>query len=432
MEQIYNSSYLICVGTLIGFERKKRFKESKVNEEFIQISFCEGICNVTTYRKIELSQMEVKIEIYEKLLKKLKMKMCYHHLNYNKINQYINDLGEAIIYYDTTKIYRLIDSINKCLILRDDDIYERCIKLLMDIIYRYYHDNLLPSYSEFDQLSKIHRGFPDNIKDIMIDLEYNYVRRYMVCFEDHRKFAQSLNLYHNNFIMNKINFINFLLENQNYDEAILLIDQVILELKRKKSYIRILDLYDLRLIANHYMNPKSIKNRIVECNEEMDNLIKKVPKEERNSIGLIRAKAQHYYITGNILFRNKEYLQAYDLLIKSYQLDSANELFCKIILFHIVDKLKDCIFQEDFLHLESINVNHNKYDEAYQYFLYKYKNLLNYKLLLKYLNDHILFLIEKDDELLIIIFSYELNFLAKKTKNYRILQRFMEKVQLIG
>lgn len=434
METIINSSYLITIGTLIGYERKMKCKElagTKEKEAYKQIPFCEGICCVQTYRNIEKATLEVKTPIYEKLLHKLGYEMIYDDALYKEINYRLQNLNNAIEKYDLESVFIIVGKLNKLLRNAEKDIYQKYLIRIIDVVYQYYKNNAFPCIIDVEMMKNVHMGFPSYIKDVMIDLLYKYAVLNIIEDNIYKKFVDNLYLYQNNYIPNKINYLQYLCYNLNYDQFYDISEGLILYLKNKDLYLRLLDIYDLKIIADLNTDPTRIDQDILECNENVNYIFKKLCINKAREIvsKTIKTKlSQHYYNLGYTLMMDKKYSEAILNFEESLKLDDIFELACKVSLFNCYDRLGYGVEKyTKYIKLIRVYDENNKNYILYKYYQFKYANN-DLRKRLKYLKNSVIEFILPEDTVLMKILFFEINNLAKATSNYQILQEFIEKM----
>lgn len=442
MEMIINSSYLITIGTLIGYERKMKCKElagTKEKEAYKQIPFCEGICCVQTYRNIEKATLEVKTPIYEELLHKLGYEMNYDDALYKEINYRLQNLNDAIEKFELDSSFLIISKLKELFSrYKGNDIYITYLDKCMQIILNYYHENKLPDEEESSLMEGIYIGFPSYFKDILIDLICKYGSLNIIEDEKYYDLIKRIELKNSRFVPNKINYLQYLCNKAEYEEFYFLSKLLIQELHQRAIYLRILDIYDLKTFADLTTDPTRIELDLEECSVNVSLLFKKlnlnpesinpseIPKQIRRKL------EQHYYHMGYALLRIKDYEKALHELELSLIYDNVFEMLSKVALFNCYDRLniKKQEFMPDVFEVHRNYDVNNKHFVFYKYFRFKYDNE-NCRDQLKYLKKHVIDVILPEDTMLIKILFYELNSLSKKTSNYQILQEFIEKMGFI-
>lgn len=441
METIINSSYLITIGTLIGYERKMKCKElagTKEKEAYKQIPFCEGICCVQTYRNIEKATLEVKTPIYEKLLHKLGYEMIYDDALYKEINYRLQNLNDAIEKYDLESVFIIVEKLQNLTLNKNKNIYYKYLRIVCNIIMNYYKYNKLPETNEWALLDNIYCGFPNYVKDIFIDLLYKYALSNMENDEEYFKYASNLNLINSIFVLNKINYLQYLCLKEQFDEFYILIKPLIVSLEKRELFLRIIDIYDLKTYADMETNPTKIMDDLEDCNDNIIKLLNKlkikIEDDKDSSIPktIKRKLSQHYYHLGYSLMCIKNYEKAIKQIELSLKYDDVFEIICKVMLINCYDRLEvsnnnrvDGIYT-----LVRDYDDSNKHFIVFKYFLFREKNN-NIRDNLRYLKKYVLEYIFPEDTMLVKIVLYELNKLAKKTSNYQILQEFIEKMGII-
>lgn len=441
MEMIINSSYLITIGTLIGYERKMKCKElagTKEKEAYKQIPFCEGICCVQTYRNIEKATLEVKTPIYEELLHKLGYEMNYDDALYKEINYRLQNLNDAIEKYDLESVFLIVDKLQYLISKKDKNIYYKYLKIACNVILNYFKLNKLPETDEWFLLDNIYYGFPNYIKDIFVDLLYKYALSNMENDEEYFKYVSDLNLVGNSFVLNKINYLQYLCLKKQFDEFYLLTKPLLESLEKRELYLRIIDIYDLKTYADMETNPTKIMDDLENCNDNITKLLNKlkIRIEDDSSPDISktikRKLSQHYYHIGYSLMCIKNYEKASKQIELSLMYDDVFEVICKVMLINCYDRLG--ISEKDRMNgiysLVRDYEDSNKHFIVFKYFVFKEKND-NIREYLKYLKKYVLENIFPEDTMLVKIILYELNKLAKKTSNYQILQEFIEKMGII-
>lgn len=440
MEMIINSSYLITIGTLIGYERKMKCKElagTKEKEAYKQIPFCEGVCCVQTYRNIEKATLEVKTPIYEELLHKLGYEMNYDDALYKEINYRLQNLNDAIEKYDLESVFLIVDKLNSLLRDSEKDIYQKYLIRIIDVIYQYYKSNEFPDIDKVEMMKQVYVGYPNYFRDIIIDIIFKYGLLNIIDDKEFDLLVESLNLGNNNYIPNRINelqFLSYSLDLTNfYDKS----EELMVILNQKGIYIRILDIYDLKTYADFYANPMEIDKDIDICQENVRKLLKKLKINEdlivnENIPKMIKKKlSQHYYHIGYVLYMQKNYQNASIHFEKAINYDDIFDILCKNLLFSCYDRLK--LSEEKYAPYLSINKtydNMNKNYIVFKYYAFKYNNK-DSRARLKYLKKNVLDFILPEDQVLKKVLFFEINCLAKDTSNYQILQEYIEKMGIV-
>ncbi|MXQ73496.1 hypothetical protein GSF08_06065 [Clostridiaceae bacterium DONG20-135] len=438
METIINSSYLITIGTLIGYERKMKCKElagTKEKEAYKQIPFCEGICCVQTYRNIEKATLEVKTPIYEKLLHKLGYEMIYDDDLYKEINYRLQNLNDAIEKYDLESVFIIVDKLNNLLKNSEKDIYQKYLIQVIDVIYQYYKINEFPDLINVEMMKSVYAGFPSYIKSVMIDILYKYAVLNIIDDNEYVKYVKEINLKTSKYVPNQINYLQFLCNIQDFDKFYLIFEEVLKDLKKKRLFLRMLDIYDLKIIADLNTDPTRIVKDIDECNINVDRVMNKLSfhEDEEVTSKTIKTKlSQHYYNIGYSLMIARQYNEAKDAFEKSLNYDDIFELACKVFLFNCYDRLGfDCVEYRNYINLSRTYDTSNKHYVLFLYYVFKLENN-NLRERLKYIKKYVLNYILPEDTLLIRILFFEINNLAKATSNYQVLQEFIEKMGLIN
>lgn len=434
MDEFMNTDYFITVGTLIAFERKERYRKTKDPKEKLkwkQSVFCEGICNVTTYRKME-KQLEIRSTHYVRFLERLGLEMKYDSSRYHKINILLLNLEDAIEKYDVLSVFTITKSIDDLVEKVSDDIYCVYLKKIVHMIYDYYHENKFPTSDDIYLMKEINAGYPSYIRDIMIDLMYKYYRITIVDSNEFLNKIQDFQIEKSSFIPNQINYLLLLADKEEFNNFYNMAKKMSNDINNRSNYLRLLDIDDITLSVDYATRPTEIKEKVEESEIVVNKISSKYKCENdelmtRLSLSEKRKIAQHYQLVGTLFFRLKDYESAIKYLPKAYEYCELFEIYPKIMLFNCYDRL-NLPYTDDLLSLKSIFEKDNRYRKVYEYYIFKDSHKEEYRKLLKYINDEILDYLLPEDEILGHIFKYELNFLAKKTKNYCQLQVYLEKM----
>lgn len=269
----------------------------------------------------------------------------------------------------------------------------------------------------------------------MIDLLYKFAVQNIINDESFKTFVEALKLQSNLFIPNRINNLQYLCYKLDYEGFYKDLDKIIKFLEKKELFIRLLDIYDLRIIADLNTDPTRINKDIESCNENVDFVLRKLKVHDISEISskTIKTKlSQHYYNLGYISLMIKDYLKAINAFEKSLELDNIFEITSKVLLFNCYDRLN---YTEDsykkYLNISEVkNPSMNKPYIIFKYYEFKYFNK-NPRERLKYLKRYIMDELSSEDSILIKVMLYEINMLAKSTSNYSILQEFIEKMGIV-
>ena len=433
---IQNTDYFLTIGVLIDYERYLRKNQTGAGKHYNQEVFCHGICDVKTYRCISNKKREVKPKYYEMLLKRLDLEMNYRDLLYKQLQVRLANLSDAITKYYLHDMEVIYEKILELLDGDLDDCYFIYVRRIVHLLAGYYLHNEFPSEEDIHMLEYIGFGFSSPLYDMILDLLFKYYRLYVVTNETYFDAVAKNPYQYSQFIPNRINYMQYIHDQGNFDEFLVLSEKLIQELDNHHHYFRLIDVYDLQLVAKYYTDPTHVQDIVQRADNNVTSLFEKYKYQPDISAQefewpLKRKIAQYSYHKGCILYLMLQYELAIQALNDYLEKDTFMEVNSKVILissyqFYYPDKEIPSMY----FHLNQDYAD-SKFKRVHQFYQHKYLSKWNHDQLYEFLHETVCPLVLREDDVLKRIVIDEMNKLVRGIKQYRIFQLFLEKVELL-
>lgn len=405
---------LQIIGKMIGILREEK-RQNKQNS-WTQIRFCENICSPNTLKSIESGKVGRSDAIYEQLLAKLDLKYGEFPVIDEGIEKVIEDLYEAVEYYDIDLIKKHSLIAKKILEqVKDYIYYSQLYEMFFDIC-DYYTEFTLISEEKMKLYQKIIEFYNVSMQDIMKVAMFTAIKQ--ICMSDENLYAEyvaSMQIEASNYNCLRINLLHYYYKTDQRFKMMNLINELELYFQTTKNSIRLLDVYNYTIIVLSTFD----KDLVLETIEKVENLIsnEQFPvKKISESYGNI---ATYFYIHQQYAEAKKYLLNAVkdgcdDILINYILIaDCQNKLGEKIDIPDLDNKIK-AKFRKELRIMFNYFLMYNGEEVP---------SAIKQKILMK----RIVPLLE--DDVAIDVFNFELKKLVKQTNSYKDLSVFDEEIK---
>lgn len=237
---------LQIIGKMIGILREEK-RQNKQNS-WTQIRFCENICSPNTLKSIESGKVGRSDAIYEQLLAKLDLKYGEFPVIDEAIQNIIDELYEAIEYFNCDEIEILTNKALKALWTVREYVYYSELFVLMNEIKDYYLIDKIISEKRSEHYIQMLNLFKSKIKDIVKLMIFAGIKlRSTSDLELYEHYAVNLDLEQSDYPCMKINLIHYYhITNKRYKilELVKDLERVFID---EENPIRLLGVYNAAL-----------------------------------------------------------------------------------------------------------------------------------------------------------------------------------------
>lgn len=405
---------LQIIGKMIGILREEK-RQNKQNS-WTQIRFCENICSPNTLKSIESGKVGRSDAIYEQLLAKLDLKYGEFPVIDEAIQNIIDELYEAIEYFDKDRINKLTNKALKVLEQVKMYIYYSELHDIMSDINNYYV-NISPIYvKKAEHYLETMKLFPIEMRDILKLLIFAGVK--LECtsnVELYEQYVNKLDIKNTNLPCFKINLLHYYhIKNERFKiiELIKELEEVFI---KENNIIRLLGVYNADLSSLSVID-----------NTLRDLYQKKVLNIIATHDIPIVQKSETYANIAFGYYNQHDYKDALGYLYKCIE-DGCKDLLGSYLIIADCQNHLNMHIDVPELDKESLRKYSREIRSIYNYFLmYKGEevpNTFKQKILIKKIAPLL------EDEWIIEVFRFELNKLVKETNSYKDLYLFEQIVK---
>ncbi len=400
-------------GLSIKANRKRQLHLTNA-AKWTQKEFCKDICSQNALINMERGHAGRFRDNYLMLAEKLDLKITHNPDLDKKIEPLTKRLYHALEYYDLDDIKKTTRKLSNCLVhVKDFLWYCDLYQVVKAVEQHYLHQNYLSPDDRVyfaDMIDEFSSDWDDIIKSIVFlsaFLDFDS--------EEYRDYFNELNIIKNKAAFNKVNVMMFYLS-ENYNSKLFLISKELeVEWTEKKNVMRLLDLYQLKLLHNSYFDVYELR----QVEGKITSMIKDYPVPKQKL-------AETYYNLGIAYLKMKDYDKTIDMMKKCIEYDIKKKKQAFAYLAH-AQRMSG---QEIVIpHYTKKELNHFPaiYSPIYRY--YTNLNRISEEQSEVYLMNEILPLVHPEDEIIVETFQEELDLLVDKTNHYKSMMIYMKKTK---
>jgi len=397
---------LSVIGKLIGIYREER--RGNTQNSFTLKKFCDGICSINTLKSIEAGGLSRSEDVYIELLDKLDLKFGEFPVIDNAIETVLENLYEAIEFYDREDMRLYLDKGINVLKTVNNYVYYSDLLLFFESTKDYYINDALYK-GDYSHLSSLLDVFPYIFKDLIrINIFARVQHKSYVDFEEYKSVISDLKIEESENVCVSIMLLHYYFVIGEYVQMNRLLIALEKKFAFKNNYIRLLDVYNYGVLLGSYADDNEL-NRYV---KKIEDLIKNIrfPKIKLSEVYANIASSYHY---------NEDYVNALIYFEKMLEVSKIESLSDLIIMADCQNRLDREINLYE-VSKDVLEKNPFEMRKMYNYFTWSkdIPEFVRQNYILKEIAP------ELKDEVFIKIFRYEINRLIEKTNHYKSLYMF--------
>lgn len=399
-------------GISIRVNRKEKLRKLS-SASWTQKGFCEGICSEPSLISMEKGKPGRFLDNYEMMAEKLGKRIVYAPEIDKKIENYTKHLYKGMEYYDLQKIEKYCEKSLNLLEDFQDCLWYGDLYKLFEYTKMYYCAGIFLSKDKRELYTTMIGEFNCLWDEILKSLIFNSAFTDVNSDEFIQRFAD-FKFEKCNSAFNKVNCLMYYLAQDNTSKFKKLLDEVKKEWIMQENYIRLIDAYNMELV-------------FLSCfdSEEVDVIANILFKTIQSTIIPNSKLAEIYYNLGVAYYAVEEYHKTIEMMDLSYKYDE-NHTRLTFIYIGLAQRLLNEEIIIPYFSDEELNRLPDYAYNVYHYFS-KMNSLPAVELESMLMKD-ILPMLTIDDDIFINLLRQELVYLVDKTKHYKKLMIFDQKV----
>ncbi len=397
---------LSVIGKLIGIYREER--RGNTQNSFTLKKFCEGICSINTLKNIEAGGYSRSEDVYIELLSKLDLKFGEFTVIDEALGDVLENLYEAIEFYDSEDIRLYLDKGINVLKTVDNYVYYSDLLSIFESTKDYYINDSLYNH-DFKHLASLLDIFPYKFKDLIrINTFARIQHKSFIDFDEYKTAIDSLKIEESKNVCVSIMLLHYYFVTGEYLQMNKLLNTLEMKFISDHNYIRLLDVYNYGVLLGSYVDKKELTCYVNKIEELIE--VIRFPRIKLSEVYANIASSFHY---------NEVY-------------DNALLYFEKMLEISNVESLSDLIIMADCQNRLDKEINVYKVTkDVLEKNPFEMRKMYNYFTWPKDIPDFVRqnYILKEiapvlNDQVFIKIFRYEINRLVEQTNHYKSLYMY--------